>query len=166
MKRGRRSNFSAAPIGDGPNALSRLVVAQRELLDMSQAKLAEKWKRTQPYVSSIENGRVWNIAYMDMCAIVEHLTVPWDVLLETMAEVRMQLQGSSLDLPDEDSGEVFMIGARGGLMRKSTRLAEQLEDAGLVGDGTRPNFRWAGVDSVPISLDDLPNVDDDPMEPA
>lgn len=160
----RKSRLRAKTDGE-PTPLSLLVVSHRNAVNMAQKDLAAAWGRTQPFVSCVENGSVWNLSYMDAHALAHALGIDLTKVIEAMEATRVKLHSlkpGEVDqdqIPEEGSGATMQI-RNGNLTRVESRVVE----SGLKDTGTKPNFRWAGVGLQPIDTSMIPIADD--MEPS
>jgi hypothetical protein len=150
-------------------------------LKVSQADLAERWGRTQPYVSQVEAGKLWNLSWMDIFALHQALEVDVGTICDHLRQTHAALCGHGVDaisdkIPDMDSGVVMVIGEAGSLeVRPVPPEAQGLSKAERVTAGvgkfankdiTGPQFKYGGVTSIPIHISDLPFVDEAGHEPS
>lgn len=168
----RRQRRTVRPLeAVGPTHLSLLVVAARKAADLTQNALATKMNRSQPWICGIENGSVWDLSVSQIVAVAEALDVPtlavYDAVMKTHTDLRSQLQ-----VPEEGSGQALVVTAGELVVRPAAgnsdptyvALTRKERAVAAVGEFAPkrpldPSTRWAGVESIPIHIDDLPDAD-------
>ena len=99
--------------GDEDLPLPRFLNQRLEELEKSQQQLADLCMRTQPWVSQLCSGKVWNISAVDVVILSKALEIIpqqlWDIVLQTVTE--KLTQSGMHQVPEEGAGVLVVTKA-------------------------------------------------------
>lgn len=138
-------------------ALAKLIVTKRKELNISQADLSVSINRTQPWLSNVEQSTTWNITALDIINLAKALKLEPAAVLTAIEETAVTCgHGVANMIPEEGSGQQARI--VNGQMVIEPVLNLDLVEASALTPRVEPNFRWEGVEFVPIDPSQLPMV--------
>jgi predicted XRE-type DNA-binding protein len=105
----RKVNFTFAEIPP----LSTYIKGQRETANLSQDQFAVLLGRTQPWVSQLETGKVYDIDGFDIIRVSLILDVPVKDIMDQVQKTWDAAQAGALMVPEEGSGQKMVIGRNG-----------------------------------------------------
>ena len=145
--------------------LPKMVREKREVMAISQQVFADGMFRTQPWVSQLELGKVWNITFLDVLAIHKALSIPIEDICRAATETARAVTGVSGLAMIPQEGEGVLVVTKTGLSLKSNVVTEGVVDSSallvpaLIPGNTQPTHLWEGVSEEVIPFDSIPLTD-------
>jgi hypothetical protein len=130
--------------GDEDLPLPKFLNQRLEELEKSQQQLADLCMRTQPWVSQLCSGKVWNISAVDVVILSKALEIVpqqlWDVIYQTVTE--KLTQSGMHQVPEEGAG--VLVVTKAGFTLKS--IVEE-------GSNNSPEEDLIPVEEIPTAND-------------